>query len=1495
MFADFFLKRPRFAVVIAIIMCLAGGVALKKLPIALYPEITPPVVTVSAMYPGASADVIAKMVAIPIEKEVNGVEDMLYMDSSSDDSTYTLTVTFKTGTDPDMAQVKVQNRVQIATSSLPVEVTRQGVTVTRESTNMLGMLSFYSPKKTVSKLALTDFVIDNVKENLTRVDGVGGVDVYAASSAMRVWLNSDKMASLGLTANDVRQAIESQNYQPSLGKLGAAPSEKAEMVYPLKTKGRINEVADFREIIVRTAEHGGLVRLKDIAKVEYGEESYGISAYNDGAPSVTMQIKLSSGANAVGAMKAVRAELKRLEPSIPDGVEYMFNYDATNYINASVREVVVTLIETFALVVFVCWLFLQNWRTTFVPSVAIPVSLLATFGVMYTLDYSINMFTLFGLVLAIGSIVDNAIVVVERAAYLMNAEKMSPLDAAKKTMDEVSGALVAATMVMVAIFVPIACMGGITGKIYQQFAVTISTSLVFSLVNALTLSPVLCAYFLKPYKPKEKGLLARFNRLVNTSTNSYARFAALFARRIGVIAMLFGIVVVLNGVLFKISGTSFIPNEDQGVFVVDVTLPEGASYKRTDAVVEKLTQAVMKMKGVRGTTGVVGVSILGGRTENAAMLIVDLEPWEKRTNAALYSTTLLNKARAELSPQFPEASLQFFEFPAINGLGSQGGMDFRFQMIKGADYTKLDAGVQKFLAQVNQNPAFLYAFTTFTSQTPALFLEINREKAESLNVPIGNLYATLEAYLGSMYVNDVNIGTQVNQVVVQSDAAYRDDAENLKDIYVPSVRGEMVPLNALVTLHKIMSPRVISRYNQFPAASVTAMQNPAVSTGEAMGVMESLMKSAGDGFGFEWSGMSWQEKNNQGQLGWLVALAVTFAYLFLVSQYESWALPLSVLMSVAVASAGAMVGMLLTGLPLSIYAQLGIVMLVGLASKNAILIVEFAKDAHERRRTIAQSAVFALKERFRAVLMTAFTFILGVFPMLTATGAGANSRRAIGTPVFYGMLIGTVAGLFMIPLLYVLVQTLAERLSGKKDKKKMVKAAAVAFVLMLVSSRNAFAFDPLSVYEQQTPQNCAATNLKKKLGLNDLIHIGLCNNPDLKRGYMAVRASEAAFGASKAAYMPTLDATGKISATHLKGEYDEPAADVYKDMKSKNYSVNIALDWLLLDFGGRSASTDMMRAYMHASSFGYNAALHDLTLGVTAAYLDLLSAREVLKSAQTSVESYKKSYDETNKKYKVGKAATSDLLLAKTTYLRSQLAVTAAKNTIEKNQANLATLLNLPPETKFNLQAPEKNDKSTALQENVSVSQMIQTALKLRPELSASAQEKQAAKLAVTAAKSSMAPTVSLYGAGTFADRWKDDEPFKDGYPYTYGGEAGLVLHVPLFEGFSKMYGAAKAKYEYRQAHYAEKSTQDRVKNEVWSAYQDYKTALASYTINRDVLASAQENERVSHASYRAGKETLLNLLTVQAQLASARQELIVSFYTVLISKASLYRAIGKF
>ncbi|MDY4842332.1 MAG: efflux RND transporter permease subunit [Alphaproteobacteria bacterium] len=1026
MFSRIFIERPRFAMVISIVLTLAGVISIFSLPIALYPEITPPEVVVSASYPGASAEVVAKTIGIPLEEEINGVEDMLYMSSSSENSSYSLTVTFKVGVDRDMAQVKVQNRIQQAQSKLPTEVTRQGLTVRSRSSNILGFITIGSPKGTHSTLELADYVQNNIKNNLARVYGVGEVNVYSSRLSMRVWLDADKITALNLPLSTVTAAIESQNYQPSLGSVGAMPGDgHQQMVYTLQTLGRINEVEDFKNIIVRTAEQGGLLRLKDIARVEVGEENYHATSKFNNAPNVAIAINQLAGANALEAMAAVKAEIEKLSQSFPEDMTYMIGYDSTEYIEASIEEVVFTLILTFALVVLVCYIFLQDWRSTLVPTLTIPVSIFATFAVMLALGYSINMLTLFGLVLAIGLVVDDAIVVVERVLYLMETEKLTPKEATIKAMEQVSSAVIATTLVLLAIFVPVGFMGGITGRIYQQFAVTISTSVFFSSVNALTLSPALCATILRPLKKITHGPLFWFNQTLNKARDTYVAIVAIVARKVSVIALLFGLIVIGVYALLSISQTSFIPNEDQGVIMVNIQLPEGATRERTQKFIDEVYPLMKEEPGVDSVMIVAGVSMIGGSGENVAMGFITLRPWNERKGEELYSTNILNRIRAKLTNK-PQAEVQLFEPPAIMGLGMSGGMDYRLLSTNTDNPQQIEAALQNMLLQVNQAPEVSYAYTTYTAKTPNIYLDIDRQKAEAMGVAIGDIFAVLQNYLGSSYINDVNFGTQVNKVMIQADWKFRKDIDSISNLHVQNKNGEMVPLGSVVKLRKVLSPRVVTRYNQYPSASITAVQNNSVSTGEAMASLEQLSKGLPRGFTYDWSGISYQEKVSGGQIGYLLALAITFGYLFLVAQYESWLTPLPVLTSVSVAMLGALAGLFITGLPLSIYAQLGLILLVGLASKNAILIVEFSKEEQERGTSIVRSALVGTKERFRAVLMTAFTFILGVLPMIVATGAGASSRIAIGVPVFYGMLLGTFVGLLVIPLLYVLFQTLKE-------------------------------------------------------------------------------------------------------------------------------------------------------------------------------------------------------------------------------------------------------------------------------------------------------------------------------------------------------------------------------------------------------------------------------------------------------------------------------------
>ena len=1034
MSSKFFIDRPRFAVVIAIVMALAGFVSVFSMPIGMYPEIAPPEIRVSTNYIGASAETVANNVGIPIEKAINGIENMLYMSSNSYNSgAYELSIAFETGTDPDLDQVKVQNRIQQVISTLPAEVQSVGVTVQRRSSDILAFLQVTSPNGTYDSNFLNNYVENNIKIALSRAYGVGEVNVMGAAISMRVWIDADKMTALNIPLDTLKAAIRSQNVQPSLGSIGSAPGDgKQVLVYSLETKGRLNEPKDFENIIVRTAEEGGLVRLKDIARVELGSENYLISSRVDGKSAVSIIINKSSGANAVNAMKAVKAELEKLERFYPEDLEVKIFVDTTDFILASIEEVFFTLFLTFGLVVLVCYVFLQDWRATLVPSIAIPVSILATFAVMKALGFNLNILTLFGLVLAIGLVVDDAIVVVERTLYLMQSEKLNSKQAATKAMEQVSSAVIATTLVLLAIFVPIAFMGGITGKIYQQFAITISFAVSFSAVNALTLSPALSATFLRPFEIKKTGFLGFFNRLVKETTNKYLVVVGYIGRKISLIVFILGLLTLLIGFFLKITPTSFLPAEDQGVVMVNVQLPEGASSVRTKEVNDKILEASKTESAIKSVLNLEGFSIMAGQGENVGFGVLGLKNWSERKDDADYSTNILKRMSA-ITAGFSEAKIQMFELPAIPGLGATNAMDFKIQSVESTDMNELETVVQNFTAQAMALPQIMMAYSTYNAQTPHAYIEIDREKAESLGVAVGNIYSSLQTYVGSSYINDINIGTQVNKVKVQADWKYRKDLNSLKNIYVYSNKGVMVPLGSLIKIKTVLLPRGIQRYNQYPSATINALANPGFSTGEAMQALEDLAaKILPKGYSYSWSGASLQEKNNQGQIFYIIGFAILFAYLFMVAQYESWMIPLSVMLSVTAAMLGALIGLFITKMSLSIYAQLGLVLLVGLAAKNAILIVEFARDAHNEGETILKSALFATRERFRAVLMTAFTFILGVAPLVWASGASAGSRVAVGVPVFSGMIVGTFSGLILIPLMYILIQNISEyKKSGK--------------------------------------------------------------------------------------------------------------------------------------------------------------------------------------------------------------------------------------------------------------------------------------------------------------------------------------------------------------------------------------------------------------------------------------------------------------------------------
>ncbi len=1032
MLARIFIARPRFAMVISIVLTLAGALAMFVLPIEQYPEVTPPQITVNARYPGASAEALATTVAAPLEEEINGVDDMIYMSSESDNQgNYSLTVTFAVGTDLDMSQVKVQNRVSRALPRLPMEVTQQGVSVTARSASMLGIISFVSPEGTHDWYFMSDYIYSYIRDELLRIPGVGGAMIFGPRFSMRVWLDAARLNALGISSDDVAAAIRSQNVQASVGQVGASPgNEHHEVLYALQAEGRLNDPKDFENIIVRTNAQGGLVRLKDIGTVEIGGDQYGVQGFYGDGSSAALLLNQTPGTNAIETMDAVYARLEELKQGFPEDLDYRFPFDATTFVRISIREIVTTLALTFGLVVFVCYIFLEDWRATLIPTLAIPVSLLSTFMVLLAFGFSINLLTLFGLVLAIGVVVDNAIIVVERVIHLMEEERLDHTEATYKAMEQVTGAIIASTLVLLAIFVPVGFAPGITGQIYRQFSVAISAAVVFSGVVALTMSPALCAIMLRIPKERKHGPLRWFTTLVKTGRRFYVRVSTWLSRRAAVTLVCLVVIIGVTGLLFVLTPMAFLPDEDQGVVFGAMHLPEGATLGRTSALLREVMPRVLDTPGIEQVLGVAGFSMIGGRGENMAFMAIRLDSWDDRKTPELQVSGIVQNLRA-MGATIPDAELNFFTPPAIIGLGTTGGIELRVQSLEDPDPHRLASVTQGFLAALNQAPEILFGFTGYSSDTPHLFVEVDRAKAESFNVPVASVFGTLQNYLGSRYINDVNIGTQVNQVYIQADWGHRKNAEDIRRLYVKSATGHMVSMDSLVRTYPVTSPRVMPRFNLFPSASITASAFPGVSSGVGIEAIERVAaESLPPGYGLAWSGMSYQERETGSQGIILVAMALLFGYLFLVAQYESWSIPVPVMLSLSVAMLGAVLGLRLFGLPLSMYAQLGLIMLVGIASKNAILIVEFARERRESGQGIIEAGATAMGERFRPVLMTAFTFILGTMPMVFASGAGAGGRRAIGSTVFSGMIVATVFGIVLIPPLYVIFQTLRERIKN---------------------------------------------------------------------------------------------------------------------------------------------------------------------------------------------------------------------------------------------------------------------------------------------------------------------------------------------------------------------------------------------------------------------------------------------------------------------------------
>ena len=1055
-FSRTFIERPRFAMVISIVLTLAGAMAIFELPVSQYPRLTPPSIQVVYTYPGASAQEVLNTVAMPIEDKVNGVDDMLYMvGSCSDDGNYNLTLSFEVESDRDMDMVKVQNRVSQAEAKLPTEVQQLGGTIRAQSEDMLGFMALRSKGGKMTRLQISDYIYGHIQPVLLRIPGVGDAMVYGPRLAMRIWLDPDRMAAQGLNTEEVIAAVTKQNVQASIGSVGASPIPKhGDRVYTLTAKGRLMKPAEFNEIVVRSDEQGGLVRLKDIARTEIGEENYMFSGQLNGENAVMIALQQKPGANAIETMDQIYAAFREMEKSFPDSLEWYTPYDATEYVRVCIEEIVLTLLLTFGLVVFVCYLFLQDWRATLIPCLTIPVSVTATFILMAILGYSINILTLFGLVLSIGVVVDDCIVVVERVQYLIETRGLNSKEAAIQAMKDVTSAVIATTLVLLGIFVPVGFMSGITGRIYQQFSVTLSAAVCFSTVCALTLAPALCSLLLHEARPYRHGPFAWFNKALDAFKGFFVTMAKWLASRIFLTLVLLILSVLLTIQVFSKTETSFLPDEDQSVVFCSMEMPEGTARDRSREVALRAVELLRTIPEVSSVISITGWGMIGGRGENQTTLVVDLKRWNERPDPDQHASKMIRKIQGMLM-SIPEPKWQVFTPPAIPGLGNANGISVHIQDKKGTDPIKLDELKKVLLAKLNANPNILAAFAGYNAGTPKLRFNLDRTKAEMFHVPVATVYSTLQNYLGSRYVNDVNLGTQVNRVTVAAEAKGRTKPEDVERLYVRSDTGSMVPIGSLGTISRELGPRTVYTRDKYLTAGLNILPAPGVASGTVMKEVQELLDAElPEGYGYSWAALSYQEARNEGAAGPLIVLAILFGYLFLVAQYESWTIPLPVMLSIFIAVLGALLGLKYWGIfatgspyPLSIYAQLGLVLLVGLASKNAILIVEFAKDKRETEGySIVEAAGSAAGERLRPLLMTALTTLLGTLPMMIATGAGAASRNHLGTTEFFGMLASVVFGILLVPGLYSLFQTWRENVkrffgyfSAKAAHKRKLK------------------------------------------------------------------------------------------------------------------------------------------------------------------------------------------------------------------------------------------------------------------------------------------------------------------------------------------------------------------------------------------------------------------------------------------------------------------------
>ena len=1030
---SFFIDRPVFSAVISILIVIVGIIGLTMLPIDQYPQITPPVVKISASYPGASALTVSQAVATPIEQELNGTPGMLYMESNSSNSGgFSATVTFDISADPDLAAVEIQNRIKLAESRLPAEVIQNGILVEKQAASQLLTLCLTSTDPKFDEIYLSNFATLNVLDLIRRIPGVGRVsNIGSRYYAMQIWVQPDKLANFGLTVADLQNALKDQNRESAAGVLGQQPVQGLDVTIPITTQGRLSTVSQFEEIVVRANADGSIIRLRDVARISLEAQSYNTESAINKENAAVLAIYMLPGANAMEVAKSVKEAMEEISKNFPEGMSYEIPFDMTTYISESIHEVYKTLFEALILVIIVVYLSLQSWRATVIPLVAVPISLIGTFGFMLIFGFSLNILTLLGLVLAIGIVVDDAIVVVENVERIMEEEKLSPYQATKKAMEGLTGAIIATSLVLAAVFVPVSFLGGITGQLYRQFTVTIVVSVLLSTVVALTLSPVMCSLILKPEDPNKKKniVFRRINEWLAIGNHKYVGLIKHIVKHPRRVLSTFGMVLIAILLIHRIIPTSFLPIEDQGYFKIELELPEGATLERTRIVTERAVEYLMKNPAVEYVQSVAGSSPRVGTSQARSELTVILKPWEERDSQTI--DNIMAQVKKDMS-QYPECKVYLSTPPVIPGLGSSGGFEMQLEARGDATFENLVQATDTLMYYASKRKELSGLSSALQADIPQLYFDVDRDKVKFSGVPLADVFSTMKAYTGSVYVNDFNMFNRIYRVYIQAEAPYREHKENINLFFVRGTDNAMIPLTSLGTTSYTTGPGSIKRFNMFNSSVILGEAADGYSSGQAMEIIEQIAREhLPENIGVEWSGLSFQEKQAGGQTGMVLALVFMFVFLFLAALYESWMVPVAILLSLPVAALGAYLGVWGCGLENDVYFQIGLVMLVGLAAKNAILIVEFAKEQVDKGVDVVQAALHASQLRFRPILMTSLAFILGMLPMVIASGPGSASRQAIGTGVFFGMIFAVTVGILLVPFFFVLIYKMKAKMKQK--------------------------------------------------------------------------------------------------------------------------------------------------------------------------------------------------------------------------------------------------------------------------------------------------------------------------------------------------------------------------------------------------------------------------------------------------------------------------------